>query len=484
MISVRFLVGCWLAMLLGVADAQVPERLSEADVRHLLGRTGFAPSPAEVAPWVGMTPAAAVDRLLAQAEAATPRHPPPAFTAEPVHVPYGQLPDEAARRQARVRDRADTRALSNWWLVEMRESSAPLAERMTLFWHNHFATSEQKVRQPQGMYVQHLLFRQYALGSFRDLLQAVARDPAMLVWLDGGSNRAKAPNENFAREVMELFALGEGHYTEADVREAARAFSGWGVRRTDWQATFQPRQFDAGPKTLFGVTARYDMGSALDHILAQPASARFIVDKLWREFVSPTPDLRVAGRAAAELRANGWRTSAALRVLLLSDPFWAPATRGVLVKSPVELAVGTLRQFDLALDDFGPVEALTGRLGQDLFQPPNVKGWAGYTAWIDGATLLERKRFTERVFLALENGAGTMADGARRGRLGPARVAFDAGGWLRPLGAWPDREPDAATASRLQAAVLPVPPVNPVPAGTVGLPYLRAMTLDPVYQLK
>ena len=484
MISVRFLAGVGLAMLLGAAGAQVPERLSENDVRHLLGRTGFAPSPAEVAPWVGLRPADAVDRLLAEAEAATPRHPAPAFTTEPVRTPYGQLPDEAARREARARDRADLRALSTWWLVEMRESPTPLAERMTLFWHNHFATSEQKVRQPQGMYVQHLLFRRYALGSFRELLHAVARDPAMLVWLDGNSNRAKAPNENFAREVMELFVLGEGHYAEADVREAARAFSGWSVRRAEWQAVFQPKQFDAGPKTLFGTTAAYDMGGALDRILDQPAAARFVVDKLWREFVSPTPDLRVAGRAAAELRASGWRTSAALRVLLLSDTFWSPATRGVLVKSPVELAVGTLRQFDLALDDFTPVENLTGRLGQDLFLPPNVKGWPGYTTWIDGATLLERKRFTERVFRALENGSGAMADGARQGRLGPARVAFDAGGWLRPLGAWPDREPDAAAVSRLQSAVLAVAPVNPVPAGTVGLPYLRAMTLDPAFQLK
>lgn len=484
-ILARIGTGVVFAAVVGCVGAQVPDRLSEADARYLLSRTGFAPSPAEVAPWVGLAPEVAVDRLIAQASAAAPRHPAPAFTAEPARVPYGQLPDDEARKAARKQAQDDTRALAVWWLQEMRESPTPLAERMALFWHNHFATSEQKVQQPQGMYAQHLLFRRFALGSFRELLHAVSRDPAMLIWLDGNSNRAKAPNENFAREVMELFTLGEGHYGEQDVREAARAFSGWTVRRATWEAVFVPRQFDSGPKNLFGQTANDTMTTALDRILAQPASARFLVDKLWREFVSPDPEPRAAGRAAAELRASGWQIGAALRVLLLSDTFWAPDTRGTLVKSPVELGVGVLRQFDIALDDIAPLEAFTGRTGQDLFLPPNVKGWPGGTAWIDSTTLLERKRFTERVFRAFENGErAMMASGPRRGRLGKAVLGFDADGWLQPLGAWPDREPDPEAARRIQAAVLAVPAVNPVPAGTVGLSYLRAITLDPAYQLK
>jgi uncharacterized protein (DUF1800 family) len=498
------------ALLCGVVSSQAmaagPAHLTEVDVRHLLGRTGFAPSPDEVRPWVGMGAAAAVDKLLAEAARAQPRHPAPAFTAEPFSPPPASLPDEDARKAARQQARQDIAALSAWWLQEMRDSPTPLAERMALFWHNHFATSEQKVRQPQGMYVQHLLFRRHALGSFRELLHAVARDPAMLVYLDGGANRAEAPNENFAREVMELFTLGEGQYGEADVKEAARAFSGWRVDRVQWRAELRPRQHDRGPKTLLGRTADFDTDGALEQMLAQPAAARFIAGQLWREFVSPVPDEPALARVAGRLRSSGWRIDVALRELLLSDTFWAPASRAALIKSPVELTVGTLRQFDIVLDGSLPLVATCTRLGQSLFMPPDVKGWPGHTAWIDSRTLLERKRFTERLFRALEvgsppvspamlpgdeegRGMATPRRALREARLqGPAGqsfgMRFDAEAWLRPMGAWPDREPDDDARQRIMDAMLVAAPVNSVPVGTVGLSYLRALSLDPVFQLK
>jgi uncharacterized protein (DUF1800 family) len=491
-------------------SSSLPTRLSPADVRHLLGRTGFLPSPAETSAWVGLAPSAAVDKLLADARRAEPRRPAPEFTRAPIQTPYGRLPDEDARKAARQQARADTVALAAWWLAEMRDSPTPLAERMTLFWHNHFATSMQKVQQAQGMFMQHQLLRRHALGSFRELLHGMARDPAMLVYLDGAANRVEAPNENFAREVMELFTLGEGQYGEQDIQEAARAFSGWTVDREHWTAQLRPRLHDQGEKLLLGQRGRFDGDAALDVMLEQPAAPRFIVAKLWREFVSPTPDGATVERVARQLRDSGWHVDTALRELLLSEAFWAPAARAALVKSPVELTVGTLRQFDIQLDSALPLVAVTQRLGQMLFYPPNVKGWPGYTDWITSTTLLDRKRFTERLFRALELGADGMmapsaamapmtrellkeASGRERRALRQARMAsggqgfgmrFDAEGWLRPLGAWPDREPDGEAQHRLLEAVLAAPPVNPIPAGTVGLSWLRLLSLDPAFQLK
>jgi len=487
----------------------IPSQLSASDVRHLLARTGFMPSPAELLPWVGLAPEVAVDRLLAAAQRAQPMRAAPAFTREAIQTPYARLADDDARKAARQQARIDAIALAAWWLQEMRDTPTPLAERLTLFWHNHFATSMQKVQQPQGMYFQHQLFRQHALGSFREMLHGVARDPAMLIYLDGAANRAQAPNENFAREVMELFTLGEGQYSETDIRQAARAFSGWAVDRESWRAQLRPRLHDGGEKTLFGRTARLDTDSALDVMLDQPAAARFIVAKLWREFVSPTPDAGALQRIAQQFRSSGWRIDVALRDLLLSEAFWASESRAALIKSPVELTVGTLRQFDIQLDSALPLVAVTSRLGQTLFYPSNVKGWPGYTEWINSTSLLDRKRFTERLFRALEVGSdGAMtataspmvkemiqeARARERRALRLARMEaaggqsfgmrFDAEAWLKPLGAWPDREPDAAAQAQIVAAVLAAPPVNPVPPGTVGLSYLRALSLDPTFQLK
>lgn len=503
------------------AWAQLPQRLDDSDARHLLTRTGFTPSPAELRAWVGQTPRQAVDKLLADAAQAGLQHEPPAFTREPIEPPLNRLSDAAARKAAFERVVEQTLELRTWWLQEMLATPTPLAERMTLFWHNHFATSVQKVRQPQGMWQQHALLRRHALGSFRELLHGVARDPAMLIYLDGAGNRVQAPNENFAREVMELFTLGEGHYTEADVKEAARAFSGWTVDREQWQARFRPRLHDAGSKTVLGRSGRFGADEVLDLLLDDPQAARFISSKLWREFVSPDPRNAAENaeleRVAERLRASDWQLAPALRELLLSEAFWSAENRAVLVKSPVELTVGSLRQFGMQLSDVLPIALVTAKLGQGLFAPPNVKGWPGYTSWIDSTTLLERKRFTERLFRAVE--MTPVADGMamdrrgemremrdslagakprerkaamtqlrelqrRGGRGNPFGFAFDADAWLAGFGAWSDREPDAAAKARIEAAVLAAPAVNPVPAGTVGLAYLRALTLDPTYQLK
>jgi uncharacterized protein (DUF1800 family) len=440
--------------------------MDAGDARHLLLRTGFAPTQAQVDALVGQDARRAVGDLVARAAAATPTHAPP------------QLPAASRRPQSREERmqwrREQIRAgqdLKRWWLGEMVATPTPLAERMTLFWHGHFATSQRKVVVAEAMWRQQQVLRRHALGNYREMLHAVARDPAMLVYLDGANSRKQAPNENFAREVMELFTLGEssqsaqgfGGYGEQDVREAARAFTGWSIDRDDFSFRFRPAVHDGGIKTVFGQSGDFDGDAVLDAILRQPAAARFVTAKLWKEFVSPQPDANEVERIAAVFRADGWNIAALVRELLLTDAFWAAENRGSLVKSPVELVVGAVRQLQVPLEDATPLVRKAAQLGQNLLMPPNVKGWPGYTAWIDATTMLERKRFAEQVM-----------------RL----PAFDAGAFLATEGAHPDREPDAPAQARLVRALLPLAPTQPVAAGTVGTGWLRALMSDPAYQLK
>ncbi len=467
---------CWLAAgTAGAALAQgAPAALDEAQARHLLVRTGFAPTQAEVNALVGQSARRAVSELVARAQAARPLHPAPAFTQEPPAPPPARAGSREEQQAARLQQFREGLTLKAWWLREMIDTPTPLAERMTLFWHGHFATSQQKVVRSMAMWRQHEVLRAHALGSFRTLLHAVARDPAMLVYLDGANSRKEAPNENFAREVMELFTLGEasqgGGYTEQDIREAARAFTGWSVERADLSFRARPAFHDAGVKTVLGRSGSLDGDAVLDILLEQPAAARFIAGKLWRELVSPGPDPAELERVAARFRASDYDIAGLVRDLLLTDAFWSPAQRGTLVKSPVELLVGTVRQLGIVVPDTEPLARRAAQLGQNLLAPPNVKGWPGYTDWINATTLLERKRLSALVF---RPAAGAMAD-----------MAFSADTWLAAYGAHADREPSPEARAALTRALLATTPTQDVPAGSVGTAWVRALMLDPAYQLK
>ena len=510
-----------------VCAAASPARLSEAQARHLLVRTGFAPSQAEVDALTGQSAAAAVSGLIAQAQ----RRPPlqsiyaaPDFVAQAPPIPYRLLKsreEQQAQRQQQLREGLEMKA---WWLREMIASPTPLRERMTLFWHNHFATSQQKVNRSQAMWNQQQVLRANALGTFRTLLHDVAKDPAMLIYLDGANSRKEAPNENFAREVMELFTLGEathgGNYSERDIREAARAFTGWSVEREDLRFKFRSAFHDDGPKTLLGRTGNFDGDAALDILLDQPGAARFVVNKLWREFVSPTLDEAQVDRIAKRFRASDYSIATAITDLLLTDAFWLDANRGNLVKSPVDLVVGTVRQFNFSYTDALPFALKSAQLGQNLLVPPNVKGLPGQNDWINATMLLERKRFTEQLFRAVElkgeartpplemnpggrqqmqaefaggtAGAGGNQqalrllgrDGILRVAEGMAQITFEPGPWLAQYGGYTDREPTDEIKVRLAQVLLAVPPTQTIASGTVGVAYLRSLTLDPAYQLK
>ncbi|MCC8391380.1 DUF1800 domain-containing protein [Paraburkholderia sp. MMS20-SJTR3] len=492
------------------------------DARFFLTRIGFAPGHAELAHYVGLTRAQAVDEVLASTRAQAVSSAPD-WLAEPVPTRAERNAWTAAQRREQQQLRGQRyELLRAWWVGEMLATPSPLTERMTLFWHNHFTSGQDKVPYPQLMARQNLLLRRHALGNFGELLHEVAKDPAMLQYLDGASNRKGRPNENFAREVMELFTLGEGHYTQRDVAQAARAYTGWGLDADTLAYTWRPAQHDDGDKSVLGQSGPFDGDQLLDILLARPETASFIATKLWREFVSGTPEPEPLEAIAARFRASGYDMKVALRALFLCDAFWRDGNRGVLVKSPVEFVVGTLRAFEVGYDGTARFVAQIRALGENLLYPPNVKGWPGGTAWINSSTLLARKQFVEQLFRATEKAgpmrSGTASSGERAARAmsaaqaaapasaaaaaaavavaaaasephTPARTAqggvrFDIASWLAQYHTAPAAKLGLSMELQLQHAVLPFTPVDAIATDSTASAYLQALLMDPAYQLK
>lgn len=482
-----------LLALSAVAAAAAPMGFDEA--RHLLARTSYAASVPEIETFARFSRAEAVERLLTWSRQPTVT-PPPAWVNEPFESLRRMRTMSEDERKAFRRELVEKGLeLRAWWVTEMLVTPSPLTEKMTLFWHNHFVSSQQKVRVPQLLYRQNVLLRRHALGNFGAFLHEIAKDPAMVIYLDSASNRKGRPNENFAREVMELFTLGEGRYAEHDVKEAARAFTGWSINPDTGAFVFRRFQHDDGVKTVLGRSGNLDGDAVLDILLAREETAQFIVTKLWREFVSPEPDAAEVARIAARFRASGYNIKSALRDLLTAEAFYAPENRAALIKSPVELVVGTLRQFGFTTGDAAPFALSLAQLGQNLFAPPNVKGWPGGKAWIDATALLQRKALLDRLFRAEEMrpklaamadaGERNMAAGKDNGRnmamrarmlRAMADVHFDSERWLAQF--------QAADAARISRVVLATAPVNPPPPGVEGLDLIRHLTQDPAYQLR
>lgn len=290
----------------------------------------------------------------------------------------------------------ETGRVGYWWANRMLTSNAPLQEKMALFWHGHFANNEDKVRDYRKLLNQLGLFQAKGTGSFRDLTVAVAQDPAMLTFLDAGKNVKGAPNENFAREIMELFTMGVGNYGEKDVREAARAFTGWNY--ADVKFVVNADQHDAGPKTFLGKTGNFDGVQVIDIIMEQPVTANFMAGKLYRFFVREDLDPKLQAKLGDILRRNKYEIAPFLEAVFLSKDFYSNASIGAQIQSPVELAISTYKKLGLTyvpgVPDFN---AATGALGQRLFAPPTVAGWAQGRSWITPGLLLERGNFARDV---------------------------------------------------------------------------------------
>jgi uncharacterized protein (DUF1800 family) len=339
-----------------------------AAAAHLLRRAGFAPSEEEVARALEEGPGSAVRRLV-----------------EP--GPESARSDELDLLGESLGVRNDIDAMRGWWLLRMCSTDRPLAARMAAFWHNHFATSNAKVRSAALMLGQLRTFERLGLGPFGDLMLAVAQDPAMIVWLDAEQNVKGRPNENFARELFELFTLGVGHYSEADIKEAARAFTGWRQRAGRFQKS--AGSHDNGAKTILGEVGDFGGEDAVRIAVAQPQCAMFLARKLAQEFVCPEPPDELVDEVAESLTAGGLDIGATLAKLLASEAMFDSRWRGTRIKSPVEFAIGACRSLHLRVAARALGDSVS-QMGQRLFEPPTVKGWDGHRAWINSATMLVR----------------------------------------------------------------------------------------------
>jgi hypothetical protein len=393
---------------------------------HLLERAGFGGTPEEIETLAKMTPQRAVARLVRFEGTDAGQLPP--FDHSGIHDP-GLEPfppsrpavTDAAKEKGEAlgikvkpsgnrrlqpivdeffywlrASALETNRVAYWWANRMLTSPRPLQEKMALLWHGHFASNEAKVRDYRKLLGQLEIFQKHGLGNFRDLTVAVAQDPAMLSFLDAGVNIKGASNENFAREIMELFTMGVGHYTEKDIREAARAFTGWNY--VDLKFVVNKDQHDDGEKTFLGKTGRFDGVDVIDIIMQQPATADFIAGKIYRFFVREdlTPELQK--QLGSVLRQAHYEISPLLEKIFLSRDFYSPASVGTQIKSPVQLAVSTYRKLGLKNIPGAPdFNLATGALGQQLFAPPTVAGWAGGQSWITPGLLLERGNFARDI---------------------------------------------------------------------------------------
>lgn len=338
---------------------------SASHVAHLLRRAGFGGSPAEIAALTPLDIRTIVDRLVDPAAAKA--------------LPKPRLLGTEAGYWERYVD------MSWAWLERMRTATgaAALVEKLTLFWHGHFCSSLDKVGNHDALWAQNQLFRTRGLGSFRDLAQAVAIDPAMLRYLDNDRNVKGSPNENWARESMELFTLGVDQYGQDDVVAGARAWSGHGLDK-DGRYTFTPKRHDDGQKTLFGITRNWDGPQVLDEILLgskKQASARFLATKLWSFFAYPNPEPAVVDALVAPYLASNLSIAALLRAIFLRPEFYGPKARGALVRSPIEYVVAAMKGAQVGCDVAHP-EWWLEAMGQQPFYPPNVSGWRQNGYWV------------------------------------------------------------------------------------------------------
>jgi len=364
---------------------------------HLLNRAGFGGPPAEIEKLLVMGQEKAVAHLVDYEKIADKTtdpewaHPDP--DRERKFMEARKASEEERRkilREQQQTQRQHITELRGWWLERMLKGPRPLQEKMTLFWHGHFATSFEKVREPYLMWRQNELFRRLATGNWLEMLVEVGQDPAMLIWLDQAQSRKEHPNENFAREVMELFALGEGHYTEKDISEGARALTGWSYDRLGQKFVERPFQHDYGIKTIFGKTGEFDGEDFIEMIVDQPQAARFITAKLWNFFAGEMPSDELTTALASVFRKGGNNFKPVVRAMFLSEEFYSPSIIRNQVKSPVLWLVGSCRMLERELPPPIVSFGLTRNLGQDLFAPPNVKGWDGGLSWITTNNLLAR----------------------------------------------------------------------------------------------
>ncbi len=367
-----------------------------ASVRHLLTRTGFAETPGTV---VQASEQSLADLLQQRLASSSPisSEPPPEWVDEqipprPDFKAMSTVDSLSVRRSLNQRLNKNAYQLRIWWLKSLVTTPNPLAARMTLFWQNHFTSQQRKVRYGQLMYRQQVTLMHHALGNFDALLTDMLRDPALLIYLDNRTNRRKRPNENLARELLELFSLGEGNYQEKDIKELARALTGLTVDKA-MNFEFRAGAFDDGEKTILGTKGTLGEQDVVDILIRQPATAVFLTTKLWKYFISPEPDINIVEEWAGLYRDSNYDMRVLLKTLFSSEQFNSLSMHGQLIKSPVEYIVGAHRILDVPPINDNSLLRASRTMQQILYEPPNVRGWIGGNDWINSHTLLARRRF-------------------------------------------------------------------------------------------
>ena len=392
-----------LALAIGLCAGQPEDALKVSDTwsrdqaAHLLRRAGFGGTPPQIDHLAGLNRKRAVEYLV-NFERIPNRplpirigpHPLPIAWTNPDITPEQRQELQNKRRQA---DRLQFERIVGWWIRAMTTSKRPLEEKLVLFWHGHFTSGYREVRSSRAMYFQNELFRKHAAGNFRDLLQAITHDPAMIRYLNTDQNYKGKPNENYARELMELFTMGPGHYTEDDIKQAARALTGIGIDHRTGEMMLHGGRHDYLTKTFLGRTGDFDDADIIDIILKQPATAEFLARKLWTFFAYENPDKRIVAALADILRKNDYELRPMLTAMFSCDPFHDDRAHFTHIKSPVELLVGTLRALEIEPLNTRFLDVGLQGLGQQLMQPPNVKGWDGGKRWITTSSLLKRYNF-------------------------------------------------------------------------------------------
>lgn len=357
-----------------------------AQLMHLYWRAGFGLSFSEWQQRKNWTRGEAIEELFKDAEQVN------TITAPSLQLPKSReaLTDEEKQRLRRKSNQLLSEVNTDWIARMAAPSESALLERMSLFWHGHFACESKGPRVAVG---QLNAIRKHALGNFKDLVLAIAQDPAMIRYLNNQQNRKRSPNENFARELLELFTIGIGHYSEKDIKEAARAFTGWS---SNAQGTFvfRVRQHDYGSKTFMGKTGDFDGSDIIDIILEQEQTAKFIVTKIYRYFVNQDLDESRIEQLAQQFYQSNYNITTLMRSIFSSDWFYEQQHIGTKIKSPIELTAGIMRALEAHSLDQRSLINIQRLLGQTLFKPPNVAGWKGGRAWIDNATLMMRLNMT------------------------------------------------------------------------------------------
>lgn len=396
----------------GFEDPPQPSPRWSADhAAHLLRRAGFGGTPEQVEYLARLGRENAIEYLL-NYEKIPDTLRPPALFPPPDPPPRGASREEQQRyrMQQRRRDQLQFQRIVQWWIDAMVSTPRPLQEKMVLFWHGHFTSGYREVRSSRALFIQNQMFRSNALGNFRDFLIDVTEDPAMILYLNTQQNVRGKPNENYARELMELFTLGEGQYTEKDIREAARAFTGLKANPRTGEALYVARQHDFGRKEFLGRKGEFDPADIIDIILEQPAAAEHVVRRLWTFFAYEDPEPELVQTLAGIFRDSDYELKPLMRALFTADAFYSDRARHTHIKSPVELVVGTLRSLEMPAHDTFMLANGLRAMGQELMQPPNVKGWDGGATWITTSTLFNRYNMLAGAVFGTDN------DNARRMR--------------------------------------------------------------------